>query len=434
MRSSSLRFALTVSGVFALAALVAGGISYDLQSRDLAARLQADVQRLAESLARTQDPQDLGEQIAALIATAPDGALIVDWQGGGRTLGNVDVPSPFTGARHLDAERDRLRLNPPVDQPPEGYFAYGTPVAGGWLMVGRDDAWLTENREILLATSAWGLGAALVLTVALALAIARRNEARILRMQQVLEAVGAGDHARRIGETRGDDLGRVAREVDLTLDRLEAGIAAIRQVSTDVAHDLRAPLSRLRMRLEPLPGPEIAGAVAELDAISATFDAILRLARLQSGTVPLAEDRLNLSQLAAEIVEIFEPSEAETGHRVTWQGGPVMVRGDRELLLQALVNLVDNALRHSPPGPVEIRIGTEGAFGTIAVCDHGAGIAPEDRARALQRFVRLDPSRSRPGTGLGLAMVAAVATLHHGHLELADNGPGLCAKLRLPVA
>ena len=102
MKSSSLRFALTTSAVFGLAALVAGGISYDLQSRDLTARLEADVRRIAESLARTQDPQDLGEQIAALIATAPDGALIVTWQGAGRNLGNVTVAEPFLGPRHLD--------------------------------------------------------------------------------------------------------------------------------------------------------------------------------------------------------------------------------------------------------------------------------------------------------------------------------------------
>lgn len=441
-----MRFALAVSAVFALAAVVAGGISYNMQSRDLTARLQDDVARLAQSLARTTDPQDLGEQISALIATAPDGALIVAWRGPqGQSLGNVAVPTQFMGPRHLDASSDVRLLQPPSPQPPDGYFAFATSVAGGWLMVGRDDAWLTENREILLQTTAWGLGVALVLSVALALAVGRRNEARIARMQGVLEAVGAGDHARRIGERGRDDLARVAREVDATLDRLEAGIGAIRQVSTDVAHDLRAPLSRLRIRLEPLVadpgttpavGAEIAQALEEIDGISATFDAILRLARLQSGTVPPPSERLDLCRIVREVAELFEGVDDDAGYRVSavTPDGPVRVRGDRELLMQALVNLVENALHHAPPGPVDLWVAAAGGLATVAVCDRGPGIALQDRPRAILRFVRLDPSRSRQGTGLGLAMVAAIAKLHDGGFDLEDNAPGLCAVLSLPLA
>lgn len=324
-------------------------------------------------------------------------------------------------------------------------MAFAAPAVGGWLMAGRDDAWVTDTREILVQTTAWGLGVALVLSVGLAIAVGRRNEARIARMQGVLEAVGAGDHARRIGERGHDDLARVAGEVDATLDRLEAGIDAIRQVSTDVAHDLRAPLSRLRIRLEPLvadpgttpaAGAEIAQALEEIDGISTTFDAILRLARLQSGTVPQPFERLDLCQIVREVAELFEGVDDVTGHRVTGvtPHAPVRIQGDRELLIQSLVNLIDNALRHSPPGPVTLALEAGRGRAVLSVSDRGPGIAVGDRALALQRFGRLDRSRTTPGTGLGLAMVQAIVGLHHGSLRLEDNAPGLRVVLDLPLA
>lgn len=443
--SSSLRFALAISASFALAALVAGGISYALQTGDLSRRLESDVTRLAQSMARTADPQDLHEQIMAQIAAQPDGALIVAWRSadGAATLGNVDIADRFLGARHLVTGTDLRLLTPPDSQAPEGYYAYAVTTSGGWLMVGRDDAWVTDTREILLQTTEWGLGVGLLLSVMLALAIAWRNESRIARIQGVLDAVGAGDHTRRIGETGADDLARVAREVDATLDRLEAGIAAIRQVSTDVAHDLRAPLSRLRIRLEgilsaPSTGTEaeLAKALAEVDGISDTFDAILRLARLQSATVPLEATPLDLHGILHEVAELFDASGDETGHQVSVASGigPVPFLGDRELLIQALVNLVDNALRHSPPGPVSLALHVEHGHAVLSVADRGPGIALQDRDRAVQRFGRLDRSRSTPGTGLGLAIVAAIAALHHGTLHLEDNAPGLRAVIDLPLA
>ncbi|MCW1920877.1 HAMP domain-containing histidine kinase [Rhodobacter sp. KR11] len=422
MISSSMRFALAISAVFALAAVVAGGMSYILQAQDLQKRLEQDVAHTAQSLASTQDPQDLAELIAAIAAT-PDRAVVVEWQGAdGTRLGNIQNPTRFEGARNISASGEG----------PDGYVAFGIQLGSGWLMVGRDDAWITESREVLLQTTAWGLGAALVLSVALALAVARRNEARIAHMQDVLLAVRAGNHAARIGARGSDDLDRVAQEVDQTLDRLEAGMAAIRQVSTDVAHDLRAPLSRLRLRLEPLPGPEIARAVEEIDSISATFDAILRLSRLQSRTVPLEAFPQDLAALMVEVAELFEP---DTGHKLTLSlpKDRVIAPVDRELILQALVNLVQNALTHTPPCEITLSLRTEGDSAVLAVSDQGPGIPEADRARVLQRFVRLDGSRSSAGTGLGLAMVEAIASCHDGSVRLDDNNPGLKVEIRLPL-
>jgi signal transduction histidine kinase len=425
MISSSMRFALAISAVFALAAVVAGGMSYILQAQDLQRRLEQDVAHTARSLASTHDPQDLAELIAAMVAT-PDRAVVVEWQGSnGKRLGNIHNPSRFEGVRLIAGQ-------PAQGERPDGYVAFGLALGSGWLMVGRDDVWVTESREVLLQTTAWGLGVALILSVALALAVARRNEVRIVHMRDVLLAVRAGNHAARIGAKGQDDLDRVAQEVDQTLGKLEAGMAAIRQVSTDVAHDLRAPLSRLRLRLEPLPGPEIARAVEEIDAISATFDAILRLSRLQSRTVPLEAQPQDLGVLMVEVAELFE---SEFGHTMTLAlpKTPVVAKVDRELILQALVNLVQNAQTHAPSCEITLSLRTEWNRAVLCVADHGPGIPEPDRARVLQRFVRLDGSRSSVGTGLGLSMVEAIASCHDGSVRLEDNHPGLKVEIAIPL-
>lgn len=187
-----------------------------------------------------------------------------------------------------------VRLKQPAGDPPVSFFAYGVATPLGNVLVGKDNGPLIENQRILLTTMGWGLGLALVLAILLALVIAGFNERRIARIGRVLDGVAGGNFDGRIGPMGKDDLGHLAAVVDQTLDRLVTGIEAIRQVSTDVAHDLRAPLGRLRIRLEPpalspeltrQARTEIGSALVEIDAISATFAAILRLARMESGAV-----------------------------------------------------------------------------------------------------------------------------------------------------
>lgn len=444
--SWSMRFALSVSAVFAIGTLVAGTVAWLLQSEDLAQRLEADVAATANSLAATAeagDLQDLVEQISAQAAAAQGNALLVAFVDAntGETIGNMALAAPFSGYRHLVPGRDFAFVRQLEEQQPEGYYAYGVRTGLGWVVAAKDDAWIVEGREVLITSTAWGLGLALALTVAFAVFIARRNESRIARMERVLDAVGAGRTGLRIHETGDDDLARLAARVDTTLDRLEAGIAAIRQVSTDVAHDLRAPLARLRMRLEPQAldaansealRHEIGGAIADLDGISATFDAMLRLSRLQSGAIELAREPVDLGSQAAEIHDLLVPTAEDMGHSFILERpqAPVFATGDRELLFQAAVNLVDNALRHCPP-PARVMLSVTGKGSTpvISVCDDGPGIPTEDRIRVRDRFVRLDQARATPGTGLGLSLVAAIAELHGASLELDDNAPGLCARI-----
>ena len=437
----SMRFAIAISTVFALAALVAGGISYMLQSEEMSHRLEAEVRADTVALAisaRGFDMQDLSEQISARMTTSRDGANIVTFvpADGSDPLGNVRIASQFEGARHLKPGPDLTLLDPPGANVPEGYVTFGMRLPSGWLMTGRDDAWLREQGEVLVISFGWGLGLALLLSIGFAIFIARRTERRISLMEDVLDAVGTGRHALRIRDRGSDDVARLAQSVDRALDQLEAGIEAIRQVSTDVAHDLRAPLARLRLRLEPvaldadLPlvqRQEIGKALSDLDQVSETFDAILRLSRMQAGMVVITPEPIELSAMCRDIHEMMLASAEDLGHALSLDlHGTAVVAGDRELLFQAVINLIDNAMRHCPaPADITLGLRTTGDLVQLWVQDDGPGIPASDLDQVRERFVRLDRSRNTPGSGLGLSLVEAIAKIHAAELTFADAEPGL---------
>ena len=445
--SWSMRFALLISGVFAGAAVLAGAIAYVLLSGELSGRLRQDVESMAGNLAYTLQnggPQDLLEQIDALSANARDGSAVaayIDPQGQ-HIAGNFSPDHPFAGHRALRVGRDMTLAEMPNGVVPTDYFAYGLQTPQGWIITGRDAEWVAENTEVLLQGTAWGLGVALILSIALAVFIARRNEARIKRFEDVLEAVGAGAHDLRVVDGGNDDIGRLADQVNRTLTQLQGGIEAIRQVSTGVAHDLRAPLARLRMRLEPhvltdqIPAglrEDLGKALLDLDGVSATFDAILRLSRMQAGLVTLQAHAFDLAVLCSDLAEMLAPSAEDLGHIFTVDLPPeAIVHGDRDLIAQVIVNLVDNAIRHCPtPARISLTVTCASDLSHVAIADSGPGIAEADRARAADRFVRLDSSRATQGAGLGLSLAAVILTLHESALQLSDNAPGLVAEFDL---
>ncbi|AMN54392.1 MULTISPECIES: sensor histidine kinase [Stappiaceae] len=447
--SWSMRFALALLAVFAIGSLSAGGLSYLLLSHELEQRLAADVKATAEALALIAgqgDRIDLLEQVEAHNSVIRDGSALVGFVDAetGAAYGKLRIESVFVGPRRLLVGRDIPNNLAEIAEPPEAYLAYGLQTDLGWLFAARDEAWVTESGEILVQTAAWALGAALLLSFILAVVIARRNERRVRKMETVLEAAGAGRLDIRIDDRGDDDLAVLAMRVDQMLARLETGVDAIRQVSTDVAHDLRAPLARLRMRLEPqalsekVPEEirfEIGSALIDIDAISNTFDAILRLARLQSKTVDFNPQPVDLKALVRDTCDILEPTIQDAGHRLQLElpDADVEILGDADLIVQALTNLVDNAQRHCP-SPVKIIVSLEKSNGgsRLVVSDDGPGIPLKDRDRVLERFVRLDSARTVAGSGLGLSLVAAIAHLHSARLSLDDNTPGLCVSMEFP--
>lgn len=315
---------------------------------------------------------------------------------------------------------------------------------GARLFVGRDIEDIDEREEVIEQLILWGGVAVLILGLAggaiMSLAIGRRIEAVNATARRVI----AGDLSGRV-PTRGsgDDFDRLGDTLNTMLARIEASVEAVSRVSDSIAHELRTPLARLRADLGELATePDSAKrehlldtAMAEAARLQATFDSLLRIARLETGRHAIERRAVDLSVLLRDVAELYAPEAEDQGRQlqVTVDDG-LTTEGDPNLLFQAVANLLDNALKHTPVGtPVEL-IGRHDGDILIEVSDKGEGIDAGHRGRVVERFYRVPGSDGRPGVGLGLSVVAAVAQAHGGRLELADNRPGLRVRLWLPGA
>jgi signal transduction histidine kinase len=323
-------------------------------------------------------------------------------------------------------------------------------LSGGFrLLVGRDLEERGRMREIITAAARGSVALVVVLGLAGGFFVTRRVLRRFDAMTATTQRIMAGDLSERLPVAgTGDELDRLASNLNDMLDRIEALMLGLKEVSDNIAHDLKTPLTRLRNRCEAAlrtanDEPEYRAALEsmldESEGLIRTFDALLMIARAESG-----HSRDNMKDFdAAEIVrgvgELYEPVAEEKGLSFKIEAERATIRGNRELLSQALANLVDNAIKYSrPEGEVtealEIVLSArpDGQRVLIGVADHGPGIAEADRARAVERFVRLPQSAAEPGSGLGLSLAAAVARLHGGELRLEDNAPGLRTVIDLP--
>jgi len=322
---------------------------------------------------------------------------------------------------------------------------YETLSDGSHLLVGRslDDL----DRFIVIIKTALACGATLTFALAAfaGVSVTRRTVGRIEAINATTRAIMQSGLGKRI-PLRGtkDEWDQLAENLNAMLDRIEELVSEVGQVSDNVAHDLRTPLTRLRGRLEKASqevlAPErshtlVADTMSELDAVLGTFSSLLRISRIE-GLDPRASFRVvDLDHVAGEVAELFDAAAEEKGGRVKCEsGGRVLVLGDRDLLFEAISNLIDNAIKHGGAGDVQVTTTNTEHGPTIAVSDRGAGIPFEERKRVLKRFYRLERSRNSPGNGLGLSLVAAVARLHSARIEMQDNGPGLNVQLHFPAA
>ena len=313
------------------------------------------------------------------------------------------------------------------------------------LLVGRDNGLFKP-----LQTRFWyGLSAAVaVLCIAglfVGIITRRALMSRVYSIRQTVSAIIHGDLKHRLPtHVNDDELNTLSRTINGMLDQIELLVHGVRNVSNSIAHDLRTPLAELRSRLEELslirPSTdqtyaEIDGAVADVDRVIRIFDALLRLAEIDAGMRRSGFVSLDVSDLAANAVEFYEPAAELKNIDLTFQSqGPLRVSGDPVLLAQALSNLIDNALKYAPqPGSIEVAVQRSASGAEISVSDHGPGIDEAEKVKVVQRFYRGDASRGTPGVGLGLSLVQAVAKLHGSLLELKDNGPGLRAVLTLTI-
>ncbi len=319
-------------------------------------------------------------------------------------------------------------------------------VPGGFaLLVAQDvhDRYLTER--MFTTTLPWTVLLILVLGTAGGALMSRNMLRRLDTINRTSGEIIAGDLTRRVPlNGSGDEFDSLAENLNRMLDRIERLMKGLREVTDSVAHDLRTPLNRLRNRLEEsaarlsasgAQAGEIERAMAETDQLIATFNALLLIAETDAGTTRAAMSALDLGEVAADVVELYEPFAEEKKVALTLMSGTaVVIEGNRSLIAQALANLVDNAIKYTPAGgKVSIRAAIAGEGVDLSVADSGPGIPLADRSRVTERFVRLEASRNSPGTGLGLSLVAAVAHFHNAELVLEDNMPnGLKAVLRFP--
>ncbi len=435
LRSYTLRTAILTACMVLLVAGLGMGFGYWRSERVLRDNLDAALRAEAEGLVAIQrgfGTQALAAEVAQRARLRSGSAIVAALQtlDGRRIAGaQLDLPPALIG---FDS----------IPSPSSGQLrALGLVVPGGLNLVVAAETRAVLDTAATLSQSLMLAGvAAVVLAPLFGLWMARRTERRLAAVSAETGLAIGSDLSRRLPLSgAGDEFDRLAGTINRALDRLQAQVAGLRQVTDDVAHDLRSPLSRLRQKLEAAlvraRAPEadqatLEEALAELDGVLATFAAMLRLARLEARTEAPTE-QVDLSALVAGMVETYAPIAEDQGKTLVAEIAPDQaILGDAALLRQALANLIENALLH---GGRTVRV-MLAAGAVLSVADDGPGIAPADRGRVLQRFVRLDTARETPGTGLGLALVAAVARLHGTAPVLEDAGPGLRATLDLSAA
>jgi signal transduction histidine kinase len=325
------------------------------------------------------------------------------------------------------------------------------------LLVGRDLDERERMFHIITLAGRWSVAIVIVLGLVGGLFVSRRVLKRVDAMTGTAQTIMAGDLSGRLSVIgSGDEFDRLALNLNGMLDRIESLMHGLKEVTDNVAHDLKTPLTRLRNRCEAALRTADTEAdyrrvleetIEESVGLIRTFDALLMIARAESGEVRDGMAEFDIAEVARDVSELYEPLAEDHGLTLEVEAKePAAVKGNRELVSQALANLVDNAIKYAAPeanghpqGAINgarpgilVKANADKDQVMLTVSDRGPGIPQGDRSRVIDRFVRLEQSRSRPGSGLGLSLVSAVARLHGGELKLEDNAPGLRARISLP--
>ena len=450
LHTSTFRLALVYTVLFAGSVLLLLGFIYwstvAYMSAQTDATIEADITGLAEQY-RERGLDGLAETISERLERDPDSSSVYLLASPSRTplAGNLSAWPEASPAADgwLEFEFKDPRARGRLFQARARSFV----LQGGLqLLVGRDTRELRATEQLITRALLWGLAITLALALLGGIIMSRGMLRRIDIINQPSHNIMAGDLSQRI-PTRGsgDEIDQLALNLNSMLDEIERLMNGIRHVSDNIAHDLRTPLTRLRNRLEQLrtdledesPHRErVDESIADADRLLATFAALLRIARIEAGGHKPNFKPVDFTQLVRDAAELYEALAEEKQMRfATHAEDAVYVIGDRDLLFQALINLLDNAIKYTPAGgKILLELRRAGEVAEVVVSDTGPGIPEFERARVSQRFYRLETSRSTPGSGLGLSLVDAVARLHHAELSFEDNEPGLIATLQLQIS
>lgn len=444
LRSTPFRLAIAFGGLFVAAFLVTEIIAYQFIKTELDERLDADTHQIWTLVSAAYSSGRV-EDLVHAVRVYSEASKQEDWlllllDPAGRALaGNVDPAAlalPVEGAGPYDVAMGDGRA----------FRIISDKLGDNRLVVGLSLQDTQELESLAVASFFWTWAVVTLFSTAGGAILAFRAQRRLDGIAHTMDEVSLGKFAARIPLTgNSDDIDTVSRQINSALDRLARVMEGMKQVSTDIAHDLKTPLNRLRMKVETAiassgrgadVGDELQAILEESGRINETFEALLRIAQIESGARRARFTQLDLASVLASVTELYADAAHEKGRRLSLEdmhGARLMISGDHELLVQLFANLVENAIRHCPQGS-EVRLSLHRNGGVVAaeVADDGPGIPPEEREKVFQRFYRLDKSRTTRGTGLGLTLVRAIADLHTASLELADNRPGLRVILRFP--
>jgi signal transduction histidine kinase len=440
-RTSSFRLTVLYGGLTSLGYLLLFGVVFWATTHAMERQIDASVAgELAEirSAAPDGNTERLRAGVAALIGRSPDYFYLLQDASGRALAGNLPAVGPVPGVRQWpgSARHDK--------NPFSGIRGRGVMVGeGSYLFVGLSTVQLHEMEELVINGFLWGFALAMLVSLAGGAAMSLSFLRRIEAVSQTSRDIIGGDLQRRIPE-RGtsDEFDHLAASLNAMLDRIQSLMEGLRQVANDIAHDLRTPLTRLRQRLELAQRRDVSGdgvaqvieqAMQDIDSILETFGALLRIAQIESGARKAGFLPLDVSELLRNVIEIYQSAIEERRQTLVARLGTSLgVVGDRELLTQLFANLLDNAIRHSPDhARIGISARSEPGGIEVVISDNGPGIPAQLHEKVLQRFYRIESSRSTPGNGLGLSLAQAIARLHGSELTLGDHGPGLSVKVIL---
>jgi signal transduction histidine kinase len=445
LKSTAFRLALFFSGLFLVSFVVAGFLAYSFIKAGLDERLDQSVADTVDIISQSYgdgDFEDLTATVARYAAIFPDhDAVFYLMDPTGKVIaGNVtaaDVPgviSSVGGSRFGLAEEGSYRA---IKQP-LGFYT---------LAVGMNYSETDALARVAITSFAWAGALACIVAIAGGAWLAGTVQSRLQAIGTTMGLVGQGELTARIPlRGAGDDVDVLANQVNAALDRLSALVESMRQVSVDIAHDLRTPLNRLAMTIEGAlekadkgenNSAELSQAQEECLQIDATFQALLRIAQLESGARRERFVPVSMTHVLDLLFEAYADVALESGQTLEYSPSTEvspMVFGDRDLLTQLFANLIENAIRHAARGQIWLSLSLERDRVVVSVADDGPGIPSEERARVFQRLYRLEKSRTTPGTGLGLSLVKAIADIHGAKIVLSDRSPGLQVSVAFPRA
>lgn len=440
LRSTPIRFALTYGLLFVVTSLVVWVVSFGLLRGELRETLDVSVQQTYSVLESTYASDDIEDLIGTMnsfvrLSTNRSHIFLLTDRSGKVLSGNLTVATAHEGFATASAQELGL-------PGAERFRILSGTIDGYRLVVGQSFKETEDLAGIVLVSFGWASALAVLLAFATGAYLARRAQDRLDTIAATMSAVSDGQLDIRIPLTGSrDDVDEIAGQINLALERLSTLVESMRQVSTDIAHDLKTPLNRLKQMIDEALGrsaadeflrPLLEEALAECDQINATFDALLRISQIEAGVRKLHFQPLDLDRLLLNVVETY--ANVAEDNRQSLAAGQIdgaRIQGDKDLLTQMLVNLIENAITHCPAGTaIAVALVRDEEGLCLTVADNGPGIPENERDNVFRRLYRLDKSRSTSGTGLGLSLVRAIADLHGATVSAGDNRPGTVVTLK----